>query len=195
MLKVIYTLFIFGFVSVSHAGVIIIGEYINGHFISLLGADNVEVNGSFYNVRFLDGTCIALFNGCDASKDFLFGTMEDAQAASGSLLAQVYSAGSLLGKEPEYTDGCSDKYGCEIFTAYGVNAGGAVAATVTEINFLDDNDAYDYEYWELNDDTVPEAWQVYAVWSEPVEASEPGTAMVLLMGIAGLIVSQRRKQA
>ena len=127
MLKVICTLFIFGFVSVSHAGVIIIEDIdAYGNVTSLLGADNVEVNGLFYNVRFLDGTCIALFNGCDASADFLFGTRGDAQLAADALLAQVFADGSYYGSFPEFTYGCSDQYTCSIITAYDVVAVGDV---------------------------------------------------------------------
>jgi len=195
VIKVICTLFIFGFVSVSHAAVIFITEKDANGVTSLLGADNVEVNGLFYNVRFLDGTCIALFNGCDASEDFLFGTLEDAQAASESLLTQVFPDGSFFGSIPEYTYGCSWLYACEVFTTYDVTNGDAIQAFYTRIELPFDNFIYDYPHMEWDDDTTVDTMRVFAVWSEPVEASAPGTAMLLLMGIAGLIVSQRRKQA
>jgi hypothetical protein len=196
MLKVICTLFIFGFVSVSHASVIFITENdINGNFISLLGADNVEVNGSFYNVRFLDGTCIALFNGCDASEDFLFGTLEDAQAASESLLTQIFPDESVFGFYPELTYGCSYLGVCKVYTVYSVTRYDAVQATFAGISHIAHNTVFVSSYLEWDDDTSVDGTRVFAVWSRPVEASAPGTAMVLLMGIAGLIVSQRRKQA
>ncbi len=38
----------------------------------LHGASGVDVGGTLYDVEFLDGTCIVLFNGCDQSSDFTF---------------------------------------------------------------------------------------------------------------------------
>ena len=84
---------------------------------------------------------------------------------------------------------------CEVFTTYGVTGYRAVQATYTGIYNRSYCIVFDHPYMEWDDDTTVDGTRVFAVWSEPVEASEPGTAMVLLMGIAGLIVSQRRKQA
>jgi hypothetical protein len=115
VLKVICALFIFGFVSVSYAAVIFITEKdANGNVTSLLGADNVEVNGSFYNVRFLDGTCTALFNGCDDADDFVFNTSASAGAAANALMAQVFGSSSSANfyREPELTNGCTATTGC-----------------------------------------------------------------------------------
>ena len=47
---------------------------VNGSGI-LLGAEGVNVGGTLYDVEFVDGTCIALFDGCDlAADDFTFTT-------------------------------------------------------------------------------------------------------------------------
>jgi hypothetical protein len=200
MLRVICTLFIFGFVSVSHASVIFITEKDANGVTSLLGADNVEVNGLYYNVRFLDGSCIALFNGCDDPADFFFGYVGDALDASISLLDQVFIRGTGFDIAPELINGCSNgRSGCNIFTPYayvngfsfchlGAQSAGCHSRDVIEITmFLPGS-----ERAVVNSDFL---YYTYAVWSKPVEASAPGTAMLLLMGIAGLIVSQRRKQA
>ena len=49
----------------------------------LLGADNVDVNGTLFDVRFRDGTCGAVFTGCDnASEDFAFTDAASAEAAA-----------------------------------------------------------------------------------------------------------------
>jgi hypothetical protein len=56
----------------------------------LHGAFGVDVGGTLYNVEFLDGTCIALFNGCDAVSDFTFQSSALAAAASQALLDQVF---------------------------------------------------------------------------------------------------------
>jgi hypothetical protein len=196
--KVICALFIFGFVSVSHAAVIFITEKdANGTVTSLLGADNVEVNGLFYNVRFLDGTCIALFNGCDDRTDFVFNTVDTATAASEALLAQVFVSGIKgdFDATPWLTNGCSGNSDCIVATPFREEGQGAFhyIGAVNGVNDVDDS-VY-VTSWDVDGDYADFDNRTFAVWGEAVDASAPGTAMILLMGIAGLLVSQRRKQA
>jgi hypothetical protein len=47
----------------------------------LVGAKDVIVNGSLYDVAFLEGTCAEVFGVCDAA-NFAFTTESDANAAS-----------------------------------------------------------------------------------------------------------------
>jgi hypothetical protein len=61
----------------------------------LTGATNVDVGGSFYDVVFVDGTCAAVFNGCDDPTDFIFPTSATAVAASQALIDQVFLDGPL----------------------------------------------------------------------------------------------------
>ena len=56
----------------------------------LYGASDVDVLGQLYDVEFLDGTCIALFSGCDSTSDFAFTTLTGARTAAGALLSQVF---------------------------------------------------------------------------------------------------------
>ena len=46
-------------------------------------------DGNLYDVQFLDGSCISLFNGCDDVSDFTFQTQAAAILASQALLDQV----------------------------------------------------------------------------------------------------------
>ena len=55
----------------------------------LVGASGVDVDGTLYDVEFVDGTCVDLFNGCDESSDFMFTTEAAALMASQALLDQV----------------------------------------------------------------------------------------------------------
>lgn len=61
----------------------------------LLGASNVEVNGTLYDVEFVDGSCVALFSGCDDVSDFAFSTFQQARAAAQSLGESVFLDGPL----------------------------------------------------------------------------------------------------
>ena len=197
--KVICALFVFGFVSVYHAAVIFITEKdAGGNVTSLLGADNVEVNGLFYNVRFIDGSCIALFNDCDDPADFFFLSAHDSIRATEDLLAQVFNDRTIFGEFPALTSGCEDVSFCNVFTPYELfNSNRVIGYAAVNRSFVHGGgvDLVVSTSGPVFFDSVVLSSYVYAVWSKPVEASAPGTAMVLLMGIAGLIVSQRRKQA
>ena len=52
----------------------------------LHGASDVLVDGNLYDVQFLDGTCIDLYDGCDDVSDFTFQTQASAALASQALL-------------------------------------------------------------------------------------------------------------
>ena len=74
----------------------------------LTGAQNVVVSGTLYDVTFVDGTCIALFSGCDAVNDFDI-SVGAANAAANALIDQVFkdSGLGLFDTDPELTSGCS----------------------------------------------------------------------------------------
>jgi hypothetical protein len=55
-----------------------------------LGALGIDVAGTLYDVTFVDGTCAALFDGCDDAADFDFTTGAAARAAAQALLDQVF---------------------------------------------------------------------------------------------------------
>ena len=75
----------------------------------LFGASGVDVGGTLYDVEFLDGSCITLFNGCDDVSDFTFQTSLAASVASQALLDQVFLDGPLgnFDSSPNLTNGCS----------------------------------------------------------------------------------------
>ena len=88
----------------------------------LLGASGVVVDGSTYKVAFMDGTCIALFDGCDDASDFIFATKASADLASQALLDDVLldvPAGNF-DSIANLTNGCegSNDQACRIFTPY-----------------------------------------------------------------------------
>ena len=75
----------------------------------LTGATGVNVGGTLYDVEFVDGTCIAVFDGCDDGSDFALRTLSEAEAASQALLDQVFLDVPGLGmfdSTPSLTYGC-----------------------------------------------------------------------------------------
>jgi hypothetical protein len=92
---------------------------VNGSGI-LTGATDVNVGGTLYDVEFVDGTCVALFDGCDSANDFDFSTEADALAASQALLDQVFvnTAQGSFDSDPSLTFGCSST--CFASTPFGL---------------------------------------------------------------------------
>ena len=74
----------------------------------LMGASDVLVDGNLYDVQFLDGTCIGLYNGCDEISDFTFQTLTSASLASQALLERVFLDGpaGTFDSSPSLTHGC-----------------------------------------------------------------------------------------
>ncbi len=57
----------------------------------LVGATNINVGGTLFDVDFVDGTCVALFTGCDnAVADFDFTNSATATTAGQALLDQIF---------------------------------------------------------------------------------------------------------
>ena len=80
----------------------------------LVGASGVEVNGELFDVEFVEGSCVTLFNGCDSDL-FAFRTSDDAIAAGNALLSQVFiDSLSLFDTNPSLTLGCDRDSSCRV---------------------------------------------------------------------------------
>lgn len=164
----------------------------------LLGASGVIVDGSSYDVEFLDGTCVALYSGCDSVSDFTFQTSAAAILASQALVDQVFLDGGagLFNSEPDLTTGCTFPLVCVAVTPYapevfvgvpGFGAGnyqaglgdGTVAETAWPAS-ADFSSELDYPNY------------VYASWTlVPVPVPGPGWATLLGLGLLGASASKR----
>ena len=164
----------------------------------LLGASNVDVGGVLYSVEFLEGSCIDLFDGCDAPADFTFTTQAAATAASQALLDQVFLDGApgLFDSSPELTAGCYVVNGiCHVITAYAFDGGINANVTLAANNELETSDVVltTVTINTISDtDHPPLDSEVYAVWT-PVSVPVPGpgalTALALLA--AGVLALHR----
>lgn len=178
----------------SHAAVVL---HVSGG--QLAGASGVMVKGVSYDVTFVDGSCVALFSGCNEAGDFMFKTQVDAVAASAALLEQVLLDGPLgnFDTRPQDTVGCSYVYVCSALTPYSReldSVGVGMASNFTFPFFLSDEAGWSTQDAGLDVTSVPHF--VYAVWAEsavPSAVPEPSTSMLLAM--AGIVLgwSQRRR--
>ena len=160
------------------------------------GATGVSVDGSLYDARFVDGTCVGLFSGCDsnAGASFTFTTFTDAQNASQALIDQVFAGNP----DPGTISGCADAHQtnastvCSILIPYATGLpfvffSGPVVFRGTQ---LVNGDAID-----ANADTTTDRTAVYAVFSAAQTAiPEPLSGAVLLAGVAGAIATRRKRR-
>jgi hypothetical protein len=97
----------------------------------LVGATGVALGDDFYNVEFVDGTCIGLFSNCDnAIEDFAFTNISVVARAARALLEQVFiDNGFDFDSKPELTRGCESSTSCQVlipFSTIGITTWVAV---------------------------------------------------------------------
>lgn len=101
----------------------------------LVGISGVDVGGTLYNAEFADGTCVAVFSGCDALSDFTFQSEADAITASQAIHNAVQ--GTAFDVDPAMTFGCSNSVFCFFITPYDVGAGVFIYAIAINSNDVD----------------------------------------------------------
>jgi hypothetical protein len=164
----------------------------------LMGASGVIVAGSSYNVAFLGGTCIDLYNGCDSVSDFTFQTEPDALLASQALLDQVFIDGDSgdFDLEPSLTNYCGDVSSCNVATPYGFGPFGGSPDELVLVGVASNHgagmiaDEVHAGGIILDDDPSLTGSGGYAVWT-PIPVPEPGTAVLMGLGLLGLGVRKR----
>ena len=180
----------------------------------LVGADGITFDGYTGSVRFVDGSCVDIFNGCDEPSDIVFETLTStnteardlALSANTALLAQVFDANPLYDINIELTLGCEEgtfvaANFCGILTPYDYTDSNSVV-TVSLTN-RDDNSGLDVvafgQGYAATDSTIPlnpdaPDRLVYATWTiTPVPL--PAAVWLFATGLLGLIGVARRKKA
>lgn len=142
----------------------------------LVGATGVDVGGLLYDVSFVDGTCIAVLNGCDTMDDASFGTQAEAELASQALLDQVLiDAGSgAFDSTPALTNGCTDAQTCSILSVSYVHVAHHIAVGIAHNHAPGGSaDGVEGKALGLPIDTSLLPDGVFAVWT-PQGAPAPG---------------------
>ena len=180
----------------------------------LIGADDVLVNGSLYDVIFRDGTCVLLFSGCDEASDFTFQTGPEANAASQALVDQVFGGDDIFDREPGATKGIDIGPKGLILTVIYVPHiiepeiyGDVIFGIARNMGYFDwqwveerEEDHVDCGVLGCimsgdfaNLDSTFQSGFTYAQWTPITSVPEPGTLALLSIGLAGMGIARRRK--
>jgi hypothetical protein len=160
----------------------------------LYGAGGVLVNGTLYDVSFVDGTCVGLFSGCDSPLDLPFPSGAAAAAASQALLDQVFLDGPLgaFDSNPTLTLGCEAAFqigACSVFTPFDTLVNNALADNSSVEAF----DAVRAAFTLAGEDLTPYGTVVYGVWTVAV-VPEPATALLWALGLVLILSMGFRRQ-
>jgi hypothetical protein len=176
----------------------------------LIGASGVIVNGNTYDVEFQTGSCIDLYNDCDDPvADFTFQSEADANAASQAILDQVwfgidlaaFLTGEVLGDDWLGCDADGIFGICQALTPWNLDPSLSPFTVRIRAAFISfDAGSFGSEVASgLSGGTAEPgagyhgAGSVYAVWSVG-SVPEPGTGLLMGLGLLGVSVSNRRQR-
>ena len=153
----------------------------------LTGAQNVDVNGTLYDVTFEDGTCIALFGGCDQLSDFTFTSLSTAEAAAHALLDQVFldTGSGDFDSNPSLTNGCTSTYGCTVGIPYSVSSFLVAGANNYSSSSGVSDSVLNFSNFDKSNDLSDAGDRTYALFS-PSAVPVPGGLVLFGSGLIGL---------
>jgi len=164
----------------------------------LVGASGVVVDGETYDVEFLDGTCVDVFNGCDEASDFVFQTALLADMASQSLVDQVFggsNAGSAYDLRPAFTRGIVGTFQGFIMTPFSFDSN-FVKLDGAANSFFEDGDVNICLLGMCIQPLTQDLEQInnvtYAVWT-PTAIPVPAAIWLFGTALIGLVGLNRRK--
>lgn len=161
----------------------------------LTGATGVTVGAGTYDVEFVEGSCSAVFGGCDSLSDFTFQNQTDARAAAQALLDQVLTG--AFDNDYTMTFGCAINGAevCDVLVPFGFDQANVLAQAAKNANGAGDDTN---TLIDANADFFDTTFNDQFVWARFTAAAgavpEPSSWMMLLLGFAGIGMAMRRRR-
>lgn len=168
----------------------------------LIGATDIDVNGTLFDVAFPGLNCVQAYNGCDEAEDFSFFNVDDARAAAIALFEQVLLDGPLgnFDSEPENTRGCDFGPICFVQfpwaapVANGFSLGMVSAGNNPSIPSAGQNDLVTFGGLEFaNTDSISRTIAVWSPASIPPTTAIPVPASALMLAFGLMALTRFRK--
>ncbi len=165
----------------------------------LVGASGVDVEGTLYDVRFVDGSCIELFDGCDEETDFDFDLEVDVELALQALLDSVFLDGPLgqFDSQPSLTAGCTSEAVCNVVSPFVFDLELSRFESLLADNGRPDpggaEDSLNAFSAGVDVDFRDDGRFVFALWSESKPVPEPNTLGLLGIGLMLCGLMRRRR--
>jgi PEP-CTERM motif len=167
---------------------------LQGNSTTLTGIQGLVVDGTAYDVTFVDGTCSGIYGACDAAH-FDFQDSAVAKDAAISILAAI--AGGYFDTNVG-TVGCSSIIDCEMLVPYGTGTFGGqpLFFTAAAFNLYTQADSESNIGKPIDSDTQTDGRVVFAKFGPPsvTAVPEPVTLSLFGAGFASAVVLRRRKK-
>ena len=162
----------------------------------LTGATGVNVDGSLYDVEFLDGTCASVFNGCDSISDFAFNSLNSANLGAQALLDQVFLG--IYDTNPFLTRGCTDPNLCYVLIPTQLSSGFALGGmSINQTGSGDGLNTFGGGFSQFDITNITTAtWGrfTYTGQAQVAAVPEPSTWAMMLLGFGGIGIAMRKRR-
>lgn len=159
----------------------------------LIGADGIEVDGSFFDVRFIDSTCTAVFGVCSSS-NFTFQGQAAGFLAAAALRDQVFNtvSGMPFDIDPELIFGCTSTVTCQILIPVSIFSGGLLSsAIVNNPSGVGITGIGSTRTGVTGENLANSASLVYASFTPSTSVNVPPAIGLIIIGCLGILVSRR----
>jgi hypothetical protein len=155
----------------------------------LMGATDVLVDGTLYDVNFVEGSCASVWTGCDEASDFVWQNKEVALLSVVALMEQVFT--NSYDVDPSLTNGCSHSGICNIWGTYWNDYQNAAYRSRFMNYDVESSDAavVDGVQYYLSFDSSSWNTDVNARWAV-AEVPEPSTLAIFALGL--MVLATRR---